>query len=100
MRSALPVHTVQLRASGQAPAPGCGHRLRSQSLALLVAAALQDEAPGLRLHALAEAMGASPLAFLGLIGALHGDRESSQRPIDRISALVAAMALTTRHRST
>src|SRR4051795_9957588 len=71
MRSALPVHTVELRASGQAPAPGCGHRLRSQSLALLVAATLEDEAPGLRLHPLAEAMGASPLPLLWLIRALH-----------------------------
>src|SRR3954452_16256749 len=79
MRSTLPVDAVELRASGQAPAPGSGHRLRSQSLALLVAAALQDEAAGLPLHALAEAVGASPLALLGLIRALHAVRESSQR---------------------
>src|SRR4051794_8878448 len=99
MRPALPVHTVELGASGQAPAPGGGHRLRSQALALLVAAALEDEAPGLRLHALAEAMDASPLALLRLIGALHGDGESSQPPIRRISALVAGMAPTTQQRS-
>src|SRR3954451_12306216 len=89
MRSAFPVDAVKFRASGQAPAPGSGHRLRGQSLALLVTAALQDEAPGLRLHPLAEAMGASPLALLGLIRALHAVGECSPRPIPRISALVA-----------
>src|SRR5436190_12653953 len=80
MRSAVPVDAIELRASGQAPTPGSGHRLRSQSLALLVAAALEDEAPGLRLHPLAEAVGASPLALLGLIRALHAKPQSSQRP--------------------
>src|SRR4051794_41007350 len=92
MRSTLPVDAVELRASGQAPAPGSGHRLRSQSLALLVTAALEDEAARLRLHPLPEAVGASPLALLGLIRALHAKRESSPRPILRISALIAAAA--------
>src|SRR3954453_3360474 len=72
VRAALPVDTVELRAAGQAPAPSSGHLLRRQALALLVAAALEDEATGLRLHALAEPVGASPLALLRLGRALHG----------------------------
>src|SRR3954452_7939438 len=91
MRSAFPVDAVEFRASGQAPAPGSGHRLRGQSLALLVTAALQDEAPGLRLHPLAEAVGASPLALLRLVRALHAVGECSPPPIPRISALLAGM---------
>src|SRR3954451_7188476 len=71
VRAALPVDTVELRAAGQAPAPSSGHRLRRQTLALLVAAALEDEATGLRLHALAEPVRASPLALLRLVRALH-----------------------------
>src|SRR4051795_1641720 len=90
MRSAFPVDAIEFCASGQESTPGPGHRLRRQALALLVAAALQDEASGLRLHPLAEAVGASPLALLGLIRALHAKPQSSQRPFVRISALVAA----------
>src|SRR3954468_20625401 len=89
MRSAFPVDAIEFCASGQAPTPGSGHRLRRQALALLVAAALEDEAPGLRLHPLAEAVGASPLALLGLVRALHAKAESSPRSLTRISALVA-----------
>src|SRR5215213_5532640 len=94
MGTTLPVDPIELGAAGQAATPGSGHRLRGQSLALLVAAALQDESPGLRLHPLAEAVGASPLALLGLIRALHAKAESSPRPITRISALVAGALVT------
>src|SRR3954468_20509344 len=79
MRPTFPVDAIELRASGQAPTPGSGHRLRGQSLALLVAAALEDEAARLRPHPLAEAVGASPLALLGLVRALHAMPESSPR---------------------
>src|SRR3954466_5301184 len=89
MRSAFPVDAIEFCASGQASTPGSGHRLRRQALSLLVAAALEDEAAGLRLHPLAEAVGASPLALLGLVRALHAKPESSPRPMARISALVA-----------
>src|SRR3954462_3032209 len=89
MRPTFPVDAIELRASGQAPTPGSGHRLRGQALALLVAAALEDEAASLRLHPLAEAMGASPLALLGLVRALHAIRECSPTRFPRISALIA-----------
>src|SRR3954464_6491851 len=95
MRAALPVDTVELRAGGQAPAPGSRHRLRRQTLALLVAAALEDEAAGLRLHALAEPMGPCALALLGLVRALHCEGECSPDSFLRISALIARTSVQT-----
>src|SRR5206468_815636 len=94
-----PVDAIEFCASGQAPTPGSGHRLWRQALALLVAAALEDEAPCLRLHPLAEAVGASPLALLGLVRALHAKPQSSPRPISRISALVAGALVRPAERS-
>src|SRR3954451_21441883 len=95
MRAALPVDTVELRAAGQAPAPGSRHRLRRQTLALLVAAALEDEAAGLRLNALAEHVGPCALALLGLVRALHCEGECSPDSFLRISALIARTSVQT-----
>src|SRR4051812_44543549 len=99
VRAALSVDTVELRAAGQAPAPSSGHRLRRQTLALLVAAALEDEATGLRLHALAEPVRAGSLALLRLVRALHAMPESSPRSIVRISALIAWTSVEWRERA-
>src|SRR3954471_8994176 len=100
MRSTFPVDAIEFCASGQASTPGSGHRLRRQALSLLVAAALEDEAAGLRLHPLAEAVGASPLALLGLIRALHAKDECSPESFGRISALIAGPPSNSPQRST
>ena len=50
-----------------------------QALAALGPAALERQAPGLRLHALAEPVAAGALALLWLVGAFHGERASATR---------------------
>ena len=72
--------------------PGASRASDSQSLATLVAPTLERQATRARPHAVPKAVGASALALLRLIRALHATRECSPPLILRISALVAGLS--------
>ena len=78
VRAALAVDAVELAAARQPAALAAravGHAPRASAACGPCAAALQHVPAGARAHARAEAVGAGALALLGLIGALHEDRE-------------------------
>src|SRR4051812_9472715 len=70
------------------------HALDSQSLAALVAAALEHEPAGAGAHTGTKPVGAGALALLGLIGALHVSRTPSVRGLGAAPSRRAARRLT------